>query len=527
MQHFVCRTFLPAGRHVISEGVEIMKNTDVMPGFGQKAIYLTTALLLMLSLAACGGGRNREIKIGMGALIITPTTASVITGLSIPLASNSAGVTWSVKGIAGGNATVGTITASGVYTAPAVKPAPAVVTVTATTADAKQSASAQITIKDLALSGPSGGYSGTFSAAGNLATARSNHTATLLATGDVLVTGGIGTSGAAIAGAELYRSASGDFATVAEMGVTRAYHTSTLLRNGTVLVTGGYDKDNNVLATAELYDPASKRFRPTGSLSVGRAYHSATLLLDGTVLIAGGSQVSDLTTGAPLDSIEIFDPVHETFTSISTSVMSDSRFSHSAQLLNNGKVLMVGGIGLAGQKLATAELYDPASTAGNKISSTGSMTTPRWLNSIATMADGTILVTGGSSGTISGDVPSATYLASAETYDPVTGVFTALGTSLIDTRGFHTSTLLADSTTLIAGGYGLLSTSAGLTGSSLATAEIFNSGGSFVYSNGDMPLERANHTATMLPSSGKVLIIGGGGYSGGTFAVMDSAVLFQ
>jgi hypothetical protein len=41
--------------------------------------------------------------------------------------------------------------------------------------------------------------------------------------------------------------------------------------------------------------------------------------------------------------------------------MTDSRFSHSALLLKNGKVLLVGGIGLAGQKLATAELYDPAS----------------------------------------------------------------------------------------------------------------------------------------------------------------------
>jgi hypothetical protein len=323
---------------------------------------------------------------------------------------------------------------------------------------------------------------------------------------------------------------------------TRAYHTATLLQNGNVLIIGGYDKDNNVLARAEVYDPATKTFSATGSMSVGRVYHTATLLLNGKVLIAGGSSVSDLTTGVPLDSIEIYDPATGVFTPQATTMLTDARFSHSAILLNNGKVLLVGGIGLAGQKLATAELYDPASTASNKIAVTGSMTTPRWLNTIATMADGTILVVGGSSGTITGDVPSATYLASAETYNPVTGLFTAITrytdapantiidplSQLVDTRGFHTTTFLADSTLLVAGGYGRLATST-LTGSSLATAEIFNQngGGSFVHTNGDMPLERANHTATMLPSSGKVLIIGGGGYSGGTFAVMNSAIVYQ
>lgn len=501
----------------------MIKNTESKPGLVQKIMSLSAALLL-ISLTACGGSGGWGGGGGGTTLRVSPAMASVITGLSIPLTANIAGVTWSVNGIAGGNATVGTVNASGVYTAPAIKPTPTVVTITATTAGATQNASAKITINNLALTGPGGGYAGIFSAVGNLITARSNHTATLLASGDVLVTGGIGSAGAAIAGAELYRSASGDFVSVSAMGITRAYHTSTMLQNGKVLIIGGYDRDNNVLATAELYNPATKTFSATGNMSVGRVYHSATLLLNGKVLIAGGSSISDLTSGVPLDSIEIYDPATGAFTPSATTVITDARFSHSATLLNNGKVLLVGGIGFAGQKLATAELYDPASTAGNKIDITGSMATPRWLNTISTMADGTILVVGGSSGTISGGLPSATYLASAETYNPVTETFSVLGSVLIDTRGFHTTTLLADSSMLIAGGYGLLSTSVDLTGSSLATAEIYN--GTFT-ATGVMPLDRANHTATMLPSSGKVLLLGGGGYSGGTFAVMNSAILFQ
>src|SRR5213079_342410 len=57
--------------------------------------------------------------------------------------SNTA-VTWQVNGVTGGNATVGTISSSGLYTAPA---SPATVTVTAVSqADTTKSASAQVTI---------------------------------------------------------------------------------------------------------------------------------------------------------------------------------------------------------------------------------------------------------------------------------------------------------------------------------------------------------------------------------------------
>jgi TatA/E family protein of Tat protein translocase len=61
--------------------------------------------------------------------------------------ATNAGVNWSVNGIAGGNVTVGTITASGVYTAPSAVPSPSTVTVTATSqTDVSESASASVTI---------------------------------------------------------------------------------------------------------------------------------------------------------------------------------------------------------------------------------------------------------------------------------------------------------------------------------------------------------------------------------------------
>jgi hypothetical protein len=83
---------------------------------------------------------------------ISPTSASVRIGhthlftASVQNA-NVATVAWSVNGIAGGNSTVGTISASGLYTAPKVKPSPSVVTVSATSiADPAKSASASVSI---------------------------------------------------------------------------------------------------------------------------------------------------------------------------------------------------------------------------------------------------------------------------------------------------------------------------------------------------------------------------------------------
>jgi len=516
--------------------------TRYKPSLGQKILSLSTALLLVISLAACGGGGGGG---GGATLTVSPATATVVTGLSIQLTASISGVSWSVNGVAGGNATVGTVDASGFYTAPLVVPTPAVVAVTATTPGATQSASAQITVIPLALAGAGGGYAGTFADVGNLKVARSNHTATLLSSGKVLVAGGIGANGAAIASAELFRPSFSNFSSSAPMKTSRAYHTATQLQNGKVLITGGFDANNNVLAQSELYDPATDAFYATGSMTVPRAYHSATLLLNGMVLIAGGSAASDLTTGAPLDSIELYDPATGKFTSPATSFLTDPRFYHTATLLKNGQVLLAGGIGLNGQKLSTAELFDPAAVASNKISPTGPLATGRWLHTATIMSDGRVLIAGGSSGTIAGQIPSFTSLGSIEIYDPATGLFTDIIrysdapanlvidplSQLVDTRDFFTTTLLADQTLLSTGGFGLLSTDPTLS-SSLATAELFfiNGGGAGISTTGytgSMAIQRANHTATMLPSSGKVLVIGGGGYSSGSFAVTNSAVVYQ
>src|SRR5262249_17470188 len=83
-------------------------------------------------------------------------------------------------------------------------------------------------------------------------------TATLLATGKVLITGGLG-AGALLASAELYDPAKNSWSATDSLHTARYEHSATLLGNGTVLVAPGFGPLSGkvgILASAELYHPA-------------------------------------------------------------------------------------------------------------------------------------------------------------------------------------------------------------------------------------------------------------------------------
>jgi hypothetical protein len=105
---------------------------------------------------------------------------------------------------------------------------------------------------------------------GSLNTGRSQHTATLLNNGMVLIAAGEGSSLSLLTSAELYNPANGTFTSTGNLNTARGYHTATLLNNGMVLIAGGQDSSHSPLASAELYDPATGTFNLTGSLNTGR-----------------------------------------------------------------------------------------------------------------------------------------------------------------------------------------------------------------------------------------------------------------
>jgi hypothetical protein len=123
---------------------------------------------------------------------------------------------------------------------------------------------------------------------------------------------------------------------------------------------GGFLENFGQMATAQLFDPATGAFNSlTGSLNTARFGHTATLLNNGTVLIAGGVGG---TASSFLASAEAYDPTPGTFTP--TSSLNTARVGHTAALLHDGMVLMAGGQGGdTANSLPAAELYDPATGA--------------------------------------------------------------------------------------------------------------------------------------------------------------------
>jgi MYXO-CTERM domain-containing protein len=184
--------------------------------------------------------------------------------------------------------------------------------------------------------------SGTFSPTGSLAVKRGGYSATVLTSGKVLLAGGSSQySGIAqyLSSAELYDPISGTFSATGAMGGTRGFHTASLLSSGKVLLTGGNDVTLvGVTKSAEVYDPASGKFSPTGSMSDERTGHTATVLPSDEVLIVAGYSSLDY-----LATVELYDPKAGAFSPLAP--LTTARYEHTASTLLSGRILIAAGDG--------------------------------------------------------------------------------------------------------------------------------------------------------------------------------------
>ena len=139
------------------------------------------------------------------------------------------------------------------------------------------------------------------------------------------------------------------------MKTGRWLQSATLLQDGHVLIAGGRSPQDSVYDSAETYDPATGKFGSAGSMGEGRQQHTATLLPDGRVFIAGGFW-SDGKKWRVLSSTEMFDPATGDFSPVGS--MGAVRSSHTATLLNDGRVLIAGGDDL-GAAVGSGVLYQP------------------------------------------------------------------------------------------------------------------------------------------------------------------------
>jgi hypothetical protein len=431
---------------------------------------LTAGTYHVIATSVADGTRSATVPVtAVPSVSITPGSARIIAGGSqtfrtTVLGTSDAGVIFS--------ATTGSITAAGVYTAPQT---PGIYSVVAAslaagrwvnTASNLGAATATVTVAT----------SDMFAPTGSMAIDRTQHTATLLLDGTILVAGGLkfdtAIGGGATAAAELYDATSGTFAATGSMATHRYGHNATLLANGAlanaasygkVLVTGGGSQ------TAELYDPATRLFTTTGSYQFGRNGETATLLDTGDVLVAGGGTAT----------AELYDPATGFFAA--TGSMAAARTGHTATLLQDGRVLVAGG------GSATAELYDPAT---GFFAATGSMANVRSFATATLLQDGTVLVAGGYEIGRQG-----------ERFDPSTGSFAPVGVPN-ERAVLFTANLLGNGTVVFAGGL------RGRAGLPSVYAELFFPKSDGFIATGSLHTARDGHSATLL-IDGRVLVAGG------------------
>jgi hypothetical protein len=280
----------------------------------------------------------------------------------------------------------------------------------------------------------------------SLGLSRAAHTATALPDGRVLVAGGCTRAGcggtAAGRHAEIYDPHARTFGAGPAMVTARAGHTATPLADGRVLITGGYSAEGTApLSTAELYDPATGRFAATGPMAVGRGAHTATLLPDGRVLVVGGWAGT-----AALVDVEIYDPGSGTFGP--AAPLPSPRSTHAAALLRDGRVLVVGGQSSRSTLVDTAVRYDPGRDGWEKV---GRLGAAKYKLALAALPDGGALVIGGQTRD-----DYAARLATTERYDPRTGRFTP-GPTMTEPRYKISDAVvtLPDGRVVIAGGTGV------------------------------------------------------------------------
>ncbi len=359
-----------------------------------------------------------------------------------------------------------------------------------------------------------------------LLTARAFATASRLGDGTVLVAGGgTGslTSSSGLNSAEIYRPNLEKFETTGNLSGARALHRAVVLNDGRVLVVGGVDAGGNPVATAETYDPVTHVFTPVGSMTHARMGHTASKLPDGRVLVAGGNSAVSSTdptafVTSATASTELFDPVTNTFSAGPN--LAEPKTFHEATTLSNGKVLVSGGLSFIVIIVPIptisnkAQVYTANAGAGSFASSV-SMGTARAGHTAALLDDGRVLIVGGGSGSLL----APTILATCELYNPVGNSFSGAG-SLTRARALAGLTRLPDGRILASGGGEGSLTSPNAVDTNEAYTAIPAAAGSWG-SAGTMTTSRLGHGAVLLDDLTVGLIGGAGGLSGTTLGTAE------
>jgi hypothetical protein len=341
-----------------------------------------------------------------------------------------------------------------------------------------------------------------FGPTAGLATARSSHSATLLADGRVLVVGGFGATGRPLASTELYDPQTGQWSPGPTLDQARANHLALRLPSGQVIIAGG-GLDNNVgapagrgiLASVVLFDSTNGDLVPAAPLTEGRSHAAATLLEDGRVLVVGGSSGTRTTQpnyGDALGNSEIYEPAADRWSP--GPPLNTPRYLHSLLPLSSGEVAVIGGSDPTEAELLQVEILQP--NDGSRRDGPN-LTVGRVFQAAAPLASGRGLI-------VCGKQANIRFLNSAEILEADGAGLSAAPPLPGESRTAPTLSPLQSGHLLLAGG--LHGSSAGF--HVLADAYLFDETGPAWTAITPLAQARVLHTATVL-SDGSVLVCGG------------------
>ena len=273
------------------------------------------------------------------------------------------------------------------------------------------------------------------SGTGHLLAGRIQPSAAALPGGRVLVLGGW-VEGRVSATTEIFDPATGKSTAGPMMATARNAPAVVRLADGRILIAGGYD-GADVRTDAEIFDPVSGRMTATGALGIARSGATATLLADGRVLVTGGGR-PDREPRHAQASAELFDPGTQRFSP--AGAMAQGRYKHGAVRLANGDVLVLGGSDERdyGGKLRSVERFDLST---ERFVAAGNLADPRFK-----IADGLLLLPGNRVLVAAGN-------SAPEIFDVADGTGTRLDYDLGGQWNYMTLVRADAHTALLAGGY--------------------------------------------------------------------------
>lgn len=252
------------------------------------------------------------------------------------------------------------------------------------------------------------------------------------------------------------------------------------------LLAGGADGEGVPQATALFFDKNRPSFGQTANLATARADHAAIGLSNGDVMVAGGRGPG----GERLASVEIWSPLTGTWRQGAPMAQARSHFQLLA--LPDGRILAAGGLGASGEPLAAAELFSPGPGTWT---AAPSLATARASYFGASLENGKAVLAGGRG--------PAGLLASVEVYSETQGAWAQAG-PMAAARQRGGAALLGDGTVLLAGGVDGA-------GNPLALAERFDPAGMNCLAAAPLPAPGADVWAFRMPGGCALVMAGSGG----------------